>query len=124
MEPTPRLIRWLKRLYPREYRDRFGAEMEAFFRRERAAGAGGALYWARLVADHVRASTAVRLSKEGRSARRLWDDLTAGFRSLRRAPTFAFFAVLTLGLGIGATTAVFGVLDRVVLRPLPLRGWK
>src|SRR6185503_12231472 len=42
-------------------------------------------------------------------------------RGLRRAPAFAFVAIATLGLGIGATTAVFTVVDRVLLRPLPFR---
>ena len=40
-------------------------------------------------------------------------------RSLRRAPMFTAVAVLTLGLGVGATTAIFTLIDSVVLRPLP-----
>ena len=46
-------------------------------------------------------------------------DIFRGFRALRRQPGFMIAAVLTLSLGIGATTAMFAVLDRVVLRPLP-----
>jgi putative ABC transport system permease protein len=49
----------------------------------------------------------------------LLQDLRFGWRLLRRNPGFTVAAVLALALGVGATTAVFTLLDRVVLRPLP-----
>ncbi|MDQ3996710.1 MAG: ABC transporter permease, partial [Gemmatimonadota bacterium] len=47
------------------------------------------------------------------------DDVAFGWRSLRRAPSFAVVAVLTLALGIGATSAIFSVVSSVLLRALP-----
>src|SRR5215469_14596028 len=57
----------------------------------------------------------------GSLARDLWRDLRYAGRTLRKAPGFAAFIILTLALGIGANTTVFTVLNTILLNPLPVR---
>src|SRR6185437_16600666 len=52
----------------------------------------------------------------------LWQDIKFGVRVLRAAPGFTITAVITLALGIGATTAIFSVCDAMLWKPMPLPG--
>jgi macrolide transport system ATP-binding/permease protein len=97
-------------------------ELEAEERQEAGSAAEDAGYAARrafgnptLVKEDVRAIW-------GWTSVEAWlQDIRYGLRLLRRYPAFTLFAVASLGLGIGATVAVFSLFDAIVLRQLPVR---
>ena len=50
----------------------------------------------------------------------MFQDLRFGVRLLRKNPGLTFIAILTLGLGIGANSSIFNLLDRILVKPLPV----
>ena len=106
-----RLYRALLRLYPVEFRDEYGREMAQMVR-DRIAREPRARLWIDLLRDLLRTAP-----KE--HAHVLLNDVRYAVRLIRRAPMFASAVVGTVALAIAANTAIFSVVNAVLLRPLP-----
>lgn len=117
-------------LYPASFRRRFGPEMDVAFRDALADGEvrrgtlGLLAAAARALGDTVVNAIPARWESRadpggGRGLDVLRQDLRFGFRSLRRNATASALTIGTFGLGIAACTAMFSIVNAVLLRPLP-----
>src|SRR4029453_12969813 len=64
--------------------------------------------------------TQVRQARAGAGVESVWHDAAFGLRLLRRQPLFAATALLSLGLGIGASTTMFSLVHALLLRNVPV----
>jgi predicted permease len=153
---APRAYRLLLHLLPRDARARDRQELEAAFaacverERQQFGFAGAAWAWIRAVADILIAAVLLRADERNRRhivalrqpqpntgdtvMMSFWQDVRYAVRTMRSAPGFSAVVILTLALAIGVNTAIFSVVDGVLLRSLPFRepnrlvmlyeGWK
>src|SRR6266545_1816080 len=123
---------WIRRLWGTVRRKPLDAEMEeeltlhlelaAQDMQRRGASADGAARAARLQAGGVaQAMDALRDQRRLPWLADLAQDVRHGCRTLRRSPGFTTVALVTLALGIGANTAIFSLIDVLILRDLPVR---
>ena len=126
--PMRAVLRTLARLLPEGRRAAWIREWEAELTAAKVAGRSGWMLLWGAPADALATRSAARAAGRRHHEHGGWttmrigemtEELRRAARSLMRAPGFTLSSVLALGVGLGATAAMFTLVDRVLLRPLP-----
>jgi len=106
-----RIYRALLLAYPSEFRHEYGREMEELFA-DRLRVEAPARVWLAALGDLLTSAPREHLAI-------LAADLRVGLRMLAKSPVVTMVALLAMAIGIGATTAVFSLVNAVLLRSFP-----
>ncbi|WP_291984089.1 ADOP family duplicated permease [Luteitalea sp.] len=115
MSASLKFYRLLIKLYPANFREQFGTELERQFRDDYQAvrrRRDVARLWLWMLADFL-------ISMPTQIAREVWQDTRHALRIWRRSPIHTAVAVVVLAVAVGANTAAFSVLNALLLRALP-----
>ncbi len=122
MRRSERWYQRLLRVLPEDYRHEAGPEILEVFREacSDAEARGGRLTWLRFWTSSLMDLLVTGLRARAHSGRGLTHDFRAALRQMSFHPGWSFLVILTLGLGIGASTALFSVFQTLLLKPLPV----
>src|SRR5690348_10893461 len=129
------MLRALMWLSPRDFRGRYGGEIRAFYEERLTEGASFRdrvrvladllfsiiVEWGRIIGSTYTPSPWERQLTRGERVSVIVQEFAHAGRSLRKNIGFTAAAVLTLALGLASTTAIFSIVESVLLRPLPFR---